>query len=98
MNSGSVQPRKSSGVLRCGIVFVFIIISTVFLVVSWSLLRIGFLAASAPPEEPARLALVQAEQAYLEHALKEHDAARQMQNIFPEGANFLLPLYGLTWA
>ena len=35
---------------------------------------------------------------FLEHAIKDGTALQTMQYIFPEGACFLVTLYGLTWA
>lgn len=71
----------------------------ILLALAWFLLRGAALSLTALPSEPAeRQRLVGGQLAFLEHALRHGGAARDMQRLFPEGASFILTLYGMASA
>lgn len=71
----------------------------ILLVLAWLLLRGAALSLTALPEAPGeRLRVVGGQLAFLEQALRQGGAARDMQRVFPEGASFILTLYGLAAA
>ena len=59
----------------------------------------AWFSISAPPQTDAEnLRLTVTQLNFLEDALKSHDAAGAMQKYFPEGACFIVSLYGFAWA
>lgn len=86
--------------IRRGLLWLDLLVSAaVLLALGWVLVRASVLGQSGLPSTHAEqrrmsLALLTS----LRHALHEQDAARRMQELFPEGACFLLTLYGLAWA
>ena len=73
---------------------VILLACLVFAVVSFSLRSI----VAFPVSGQARNALVRSQLLALEVAIKEKDAAIEMQALFPEGACFTITLYALAWS